>query len=61
MLMTVTELAEQLKEPPHRVAYIIAKHRIKAKHRVGIIRMFGDGEIKAIKQGLYGLQVRGGK
>ena len=58
-LLTVVQIAEQLQEPVPRVAYIISKYRLKPVSRVGIIRLFGSEPIQAIKQSLYGLQIRG--
>jgi len=57
-LLTASQIADQLGEPPQRVAYIIRKHRLKAVQRIGIIRLFSESQLKAIKQGLYGIQVR---
>jgi len=57
-LLTIGQIAEQLKEPPQRVAYVIRKHRLKAVQRIGIIRLFGVEQLKAIKEGLYNIQVR---
>ncbi len=59
-LLTVTQIADVLGEPPQRVGYIIRKFRIKPVQRVGIIRLFDDRQVKAIKQGLYGIQIRRG-
>lgn len=59
-LLTVTQIADRLSEPPPRVAYIIRKYRLKPTERVGIIRLFDDRQVKAIKQGLYGIQIRRG-
>lgn len=58
-LLTASQIAERLNEPPQRVTYIISKHRIKPVARVGIIRLFSFEQIEAIKQGLYGIQIRG--
>jgi hypothetical protein len=57
---TATEIADELGEPPSRVNYIIQKHRLKPASRIGIIRLFDERQIEAIKQGLYGIQVRSG-
>jgi len=55
---TISEIADQLQEPPRRVDYVVAKHRIRPAARIGIIRLFGPQQIEAIKQGLYGIQIR---
>ncbi len=57
---TISQIAEHLGESSQRVAYIIRKHRIKAVQRVGGTRLFDDRQIKAIKQGLFGIQIRRG-
>jgi hypothetical protein len=57
-LYTASQIADRLAEPPQRVTYIIRKHRIKPVRRVGIIRLFDEKQIKAIRQGLYGIQIR---
>jgi len=58
-LVTVGMIADRLGEPIPRVAYIIAKYRLKPVSRVGIIRLFSPDQIEAIRRGLYGLQIRG--
>ncbi|MDD5011821.1 MAG: hypothetical protein PHQ00_06835 [Phycisphaerae bacterium] len=57
-LLTASQIAEHLGEPPQRVTYIIRKHRIKPVARIGIIRLFSHYEINAIKQGLHNIQIR---
>jgi len=58
-LLTVTQIADKLGEPPQRVSYIIRKYRLKPVQRVGIIRLFDENQVSAIKNGLYGIQIRG--
>jgi hypothetical protein len=60
-LYTASQIADQLGEPPQRVCYIIRKYRLKSRRRVGIIRLFDEQQIAAIKNGLYGIQIRGQK
>ena len=55
---TVGQIADQLEEPPARVAYIISKLRLKPRCRVGIIRLFDESQVQAIKDGLFTMQVR---
>ncbi len=55
---TASQIADMLEEPPQRVTYVIRKYRLKAVRRVGIIRLFSEEQVKAIKQGLYGIQIR---
>jgi len=57
-LLTVSQIAEELGEPPQRVTYIIRKYRLKPVQRIGIIRLFDDRQVEVIKQGLYGIQIR---
>ena len=57
-LITASQIADQLGEPPQRVTYIIRKYRLKPVQRVGIIRLFSAEQVKAIRQGLYGIQIR---
>ena len=57
-LLTASQISDQLGEPPQRVTYIIRKYRLKAVQRVGIIRLFSEEQVKVIKQGLYGIQIR---
>ena len=58
---TVGQISDRLEEPTTRVAYIIGKYRLKPVGRVGIIRLFSEEQIEAIRQGLYGIQIREGR
>ena len=49
-LFTIGQIADRLEEPVPRIGYIIAKHRIKPVSRVGIIRLFGEQQIEAIRE-----------
>jgi hypothetical protein len=57
-LSTIGQIADRLDEPPARVAYIVSKLRLKARQRVGIIRLFGEDQVEAIRSGLYDIQIR---
>jgi hypothetical protein len=57
-LYTASQIADRLGEPPQRITYIIRKYRLKPVQRIGIIRLFSEEQVKAIKQGLYGIQIR---
>jgi len=59
--LTIGQIADHLEEPPARVAYIVSKYRLKPVQRIGIIRLFSEEQVKAIKQGLYGIQIRSSK
>ena len=55
---TIGQIADRLQEPPARVAYIVSKYRLKPVRRVGIIRLFSEDQVQAIKNGLFTMQVR---
>ena len=57
-LLTISEIADRLCEPPQRVAYVVRKHRIKPAQRVGIIRLFNQDQVVTIKQALQNIQIR---
>ena len=59
--LTVGEIADRLQEPPSRVSYVISKFRLKPTCRVGIILLFDEEQINAIRQGLYGLRIHATK
>lgn len=54
---TIGEIADRLEEPPSRVAYIVEKCRMKPVGRVGIVRLFSERQVQAIRQGLYNIQI----
>jgi len=56
--LTIGQIADRLEEPPARVAYIVSKYRLKPVQRVGIIRLFSEQQIEAIRQGLYAIRIR---
>ena len=55
---TVGQIGDRLEEPLARVTYIISKLRLKPRQRVGIIRLFDESQIQAIKEGLFTMQIR---
>jgi hypothetical protein len=57
-LFTASQIADKFGEPPQRVTYIIRKYRLKPVQRIGIIRLFSEEQMDAIKQGLYNIQIR---
>lgn len=59
-LSTLGQISDRLGEPPSRVGYIISKYRLKPRRRVGIIRLFDEDQIEAIRQGLFNIQIRTG-
>jgi DNA-binding transcriptional MerR regulator len=54
---TIGEIADRLEEPPARVAYVISKYRLKPVRRVGIIRLFSEDQIQAIRESLLNIQI----
>lgn len=60
-LVTISQIADILGEPPHRCEYVIRKYRLRPRRRVGITRLFDEAQVEAIKQGLYGIQIKGGR
>lgn len=50
---TVSQIAEILQEPPQRIAYVVKKLRLKPVQRIGLIRLFTEADIKAVKKGCY--------
>ena len=57
-LRTIGQIADLYREPPSRISYIVSKYRLKPVRRIGIIRLFGQEQLKAIKEGLYNIQIR---
>ena len=57
-LFTTGQIAEMLREPPTRVEYIIRRHRLKPVDRVGIIRLFNEVQVAAIKEKIFNMQIR---
>jgi hypothetical protein len=51
-VLTVGQIAEQLEQPPARVAYVISQQRLKPVARVGIIRLFAEEQVQMIRQEL---------
>ena len=58
-LFTTGQIADMLREPPTRVEYIIRRHHIKPVDRVGIIRLFNEVQVAAIKEKIFNMQIRG--
>lgn len=54
---TIGEIADRLEEPPSRVAYIISKNRLKPVRRVGIIRLFSEQQVQAIREAMFNMQI----
>lgn len=57
-LLTINEIAELLDEPQNRVAYMIAKHRIKHVKHIGNTRVFDSAVIARVKELLFDIQIR---
>lgn len=57
-LLTIGQIADKLQELPACIVYFVSKYRLKPVERVGIIRLFSEERVKAIKTWLYGIQIR---
>ena len=57
-LFTTGQIADKLQERVARVEYAIRWLRLKPVDRVGIIRLFNELQIKAIKEKLYNLRIQ---
>lgn len=60
-LKTVSQIAKALSEQRNRVTYIIEKYGLEPDMRIGMARLFNEEKVEAIKQVLYGLQIRKGR
>lgn len=49
-LMTVGQIARLLKQPPHRITYVISSRRIKESARAGRLRVFGTEAVERIRR-----------
>ncbi len=58
-MVTLSQIADALDEPPRRVDYIIKKHRIKPIARIAMTRLFSTQQATLIKEHLRDIQVRG--
>lgn len=58
-LVTVGELARELRLPKHRVAYIVDSRQIPHVKRAGVLRMFRrKGTLKVLRQALASIEAR---
>ena len=57
-VLTLGQIADELGQPPTRVSYVVSKYRLKPVARVGIIRLFSEQQVQAIRQGLSRTQNR---
>ena len=57
-LYTISQIAEQLEEPIPRVDYIVKCLRLKPVERVGLIRLFNEGQVARIKDRIFNMQVQ---
>jgi len=58
-VFTTGQIAEQSGVRREQVAYAIHREGIEPVGRAGIVRLFGEGQIGAIREGLYNIQIRG--
>jgi len=57
-LHTTGEIARILKERPTRVEYIIRRECLEPVDRVGLIRLFSDVQVAAIKDKLFNMRIQ---
>ena len=57
-LMTVSEIAKMLKEPNHRIRYLIAHYQIEPSARAATVRLFGSAQVLAIKEKLFNMRIQ---
>lgn len=55
-VFTIGQIADELRQPPSRVSYLISKHRIKPVARVANIRLFDRTTVENIRLALQGLR-----
>ena len=55
-VFTIGQIADELRQPPSRVNYLISKHRIKPVARVANIRLFDQTVIEKIVLALQSLR-----
>jgi hypothetical protein len=55
-VFTIGQIADELRQPPSRVNYLISKHRIKPVARVANIRLFDQTTIEKIGLALQPLR-----
>ena len=58
-MLTLTQMADELDEPPRRVDYIIKKHRIRPTARIAMTRLFTLQQLEVVKEYLRDIQIRG--
>lgn len=49
-LLTVGDIAAELDVAIHRIRYAIATHHIRPKQRAGIIRLFDESAVEALRE-----------
>ena len=57
-LYTTGQIAEILKERPMRIEYIIRREGLKPVDRVGLIRLFSEAQLLAIKEAIYNMRIQ---
>lgn len=57
-LYTTGDIAKILKERPTRVEYIIRRECIECVDRVGLIRLFNEAQLLAIKAKLHTMRIQ---
>jgi hypothetical protein len=49
---TLPDIARRLDAKLHRVRYVVQEYRIEPAERIGIIRLWGDAQVDAIRAAL---------
>ena len=57
-LFSIKEMSIEYHEPPKRIEYLIAKHRIAHVRRIGLTRMFDAPAQAQILEALRSMQIR---
>lgn len=57
-MLTITQIADLLCEPPARLNYHIAKHRMKATMKVGVARLFTPKQVETLKGYLFEMRIQ---
>jgi DNA-binding transcriptional MerR regulator len=51
-VFTIGQIADELKQPPSRLKYLISKHRIKPVARVANVRLFDQTTLNTLRSTL---------
>ena len=51
-IMTLGQIARKLGVPDHRIKYVVDRHRIEPRRRVGILRVWDEDAVSRIEAAL---------